>query len=104
MMADIRLNHKGIGRVLRSDEVGEAVRGAAETVASNAASAGYTVYDIDIAGKAVIKPLADYVRVFTYETDREAAAVTLAHPAGVGMQATHGVLTAAAVATGLDVS
>lgn len=38
-----------------------------------------------------------------YTTDRRAASVTIAHPAGLAAQAKYGVLTKAAAAVGLEV-
>ena len=43
------------------------------------------------------------VTVRSYTTDRAAAAVTIAHPAGLSMQAKHGSLTKAAASLGLEV-
>jgi len=43
------------------------------------------------------------VTVKEYTTDRAAAAVTIAHPAGLAIQAKHGALTKAAAAVGLEV-
>lgn len=43
------------------------------------------------------------VVVNEYTTDRKAASVTIAHPAGLATQAKHGVLTKAAAAVGLEV-
>lgn len=42
------------------------------------------------------------VKVKPYTTDRRAASVALAHPAGIGIEAKYGVLADAAGATGLD--
>lgn len=43
------------------------------------------------------------VTVKEYTTDRAAAAVTIAHPAGLAIQAKYGALTKAAAAVGLEV-
>lgn len=43
------------------------------------------------------------VTVRAYTTDRAAAAVTIAHPAGLAIQAKHGALTKAAASVGLEV-
>lgn len=43
------------------------------------------------------------VIVRSYTTDRAAAAVSIAHPAGLAMQAKHGALTKAAASLGLEV-
>lgn len=43
------------------------------------------------------------VVVHSYVTDRAAAAITIAHPAGLAIEAKHGVLRRAAAAEGLEV-
>ena len=43
------------------------------------------------------------VEVRAYTTDRAAAAVSIAHPAGLAIQAKHGALTKAAASLGLQV-
>lgn len=90
----VRLDHRGIGSLLRSAEMQQAVREVADTVASNVTSQGLTV------SSGASLP----VEVNTYITDRVAASVTINHPAGLGMQAKHGVLTKAAAAAGLEVT
>lgn len=103
-VARVRLDRDGMGRMLRSAPVRGAIYGLATAAGENARRQGHTVDDINISGRAVTTPLAEYVQVSTYTTDRAAAAVTLAHPAGIGMQAVHGVLTIAATSVGLDVN
>lgn len=103
-MARVRLDHDGMREMLKSEPVAAEVRATAERIADRARSQGRTVDDISVSGRAVTRSLADYVRVYSYTTDRAAAGVTLAHPAGLGMQAKHGVLTTSASALGLDVT
>lgn len=102
-MATVRLDRDGMGEMLRTNPR-DVVTRAAKQVSSAAAAQGHTVDDIRVSGEAVTTPLADYIQVYSYTTDRAAAAVTLAHPAGLGMQAVHGVLTTAAASVGLDVN
>lgn len=87
----IRLDHPGIAEVLKGGEVRGAVDALAEGVAANARSAA----EVQRHGAAV--------DVGNYTTDRAAAAVTIVHPGGLGMQAKHGTLTRAAGAVGLEV-
>lgn len=87
------LDHAGIGAVLKSAEVREAVGGLAADVHSNVRS-----------HPAVVRNgVADSVRLESYTTDRAAFAVVIAHAAGLPIQAKHGALTQAAGAAGLEV-
>jgi len=57
-----------------------------------------------IADRVDVGSVADAdVIVRSYTTDRAAAAVSIAHPAGLAMQAKHGALTKAAASLGLEV-
>lgn len=98
-MARVRLNDQGVEDLLRSAAMRSAVENAAKAVAANVEAQGIGVGDRD-GGKHEI-PLP--VRVATTTTDRAHANVTLAHPAGLAVQAKHGALTKAAAQTGLDV-
>lgn len=89
----IKLDHQGLGRILRSAEVGAAVRGPAMDVADHARSDPNMVRN----------GLSDDVEVKGYNIDRAAYSVMIAHPAGAPIQAKHGVLTRAAAAAGLKV-
>ncbi|MDG4801718.1 hypothetical protein [Micromonospora sp. WMMD980] len=91
MAAKIRLDHRGILAVLKSSEVAAEVGSLAETI-RGAAAAHPSVVEHEM-----------HVKVSTYTTDRAAAAVDIAHPGGVGVQAKHGVLTQAAGAAALEV-
>lgn len=99
--AKIRLDHKGIGEVLRSAPVAKEVHDRAQAVVTTIQAEGHTVWDAGIKGRAVLVPLP--VSLQSYIGDRAGTLVALSHPAGLGMQAKHGVLTRAASATGLDV-
>ena len=94
MAAVVRLNPLGVAAVMRSLEAHALVNGAAERVANFAREQGYTV------GPGVELP----VITNPYTTDIAGCGVILAHPAGLAMQAKHGVLTKAAAAEGLEVS
>jgi hypothetical protein len=94
MAARVRLDHKGLAEVLRSAEVRREIAELTEQVADNARAQGHTVSSGE--------PLPVEASVVT--TDRAHGSVTIAHPAGVGMQAKYGVLTKAAAAAGLEVT
>ncbi|HET8581768.1 MAG TPA: hypothetical protein VFL65_00840 [Jatrophihabitans sp.] len=88
MPAMFKLDHKGVRELLRSDDYAHAVDEVARQVADAARSR---------------VPADMPIEVSSYKTDRRAARVTIAHPAGAAEQAKHGALTAAAAAVGLDV-
>lgn len=91
----VRLDHRGLGAILRGREVTELTRQAAEAVADNVKSQGHLVEgipgDIDLP-----------VTVSMFETDRAHAVVAIAHPSGDAVQAKHGALSKAAAEAGLD--
>ena len=91
MAARLRLDHAGIEEMLKSAEVAGVIDDAAAAVASGVSE---TARD----GQAVP------VEVDSYTTDRAAAGVTMAHPAGLGIEAKRGTLSRAAAAAGLEVS
>ena len=95
----VRLNRSGVAAVLKSPSMHAAVKAAAEAMADNVRSQGIAVGDVD--GGRLEKPLP--VKVDSQTTDRARATVTIAHPAGLAVQAKHGALTKAAAAAGLDV-
>jgi hypothetical protein len=86
-----KLDRGGMAAMLKSGEVAEAVQGLALDVADNAD------------GFETSKGEPVPVTTSFYTTDRAAAAVTLAHPAGMPLQAKYGVLTSAAAEAGLEV-
>jgi hypothetical protein len=88
------IDRKGVAEILNSPEFTEAVHQAAEQVAEAARAQGHRVTSGE--------PLP--VEVITDPgTDRAGASVAVRHPAGVGMEARHGVLKRAADAVGLEV-
>lgn len=91
MAKKIKLDHAGIASVLKSAGLATAVTGTAERVASGA-------------GHTTRKGEVIQVKVDSYVTDRVAAGVTLAHPAGNAIEAKHGTLVRAASAAGLEVT
>lgn len=101
-MARVRLDRDGMREMLQSAGVADEIRGRAEDMASSIRSRGHTADDENISGQAVTVPLP--VELRSYQTDRAAIGVMLAHPAGLGMQAKYGLLTRAASAAGLDVN
>jgi ribosomal protein S10 len=92
-VAKVRLDRAGIAELMRSADMAREVRDVAEQIADNARRQGHRVENGD----------ALPVEVESYTTDRAAAAVRLAHPAGIGMQAKYGVLTKATGDAGLEV-
>ncbi|MFI9381232.1 hypothetical protein [Kutzneria sp. NPDC052558] len=93
---DVRvvLDSGALAEVLRSPEIQTLITGKAGEVANLVRARGYRVRDG--------RPLP--VEVITEApTDRAAATVAITHPAGVGMEARHGVLRRAAEAAGLEV-
>lgn len=87
----LKLDSPGILEMLQSAEVEAVIGAVADSVA---ASIDETARNGD----------AIPVLVETYTSDRAAASVTLAHPAGVGKEAKYGTLTGAAEAAGLEVT
>lgn len=92
-MVNIHLNDAALRRVAESPGMVAQCVTAGRAIADEIRSQGITVGDID-GGKHEI-PLP--VRV----TDK--AVVSLAHPAGIAVQAKHGSLTKGAAALGLEV-
>lgn len=92
----IRLNPRGFDDVAKSRLVREAVTDAAERVADNVRAQGIWVDGIP--GDIELP-----VKVVEQTTDRARAAVQIAHPSGLAVQAKHGALTKAAAQAGLDI-
>lgn len=86
-MAEVELDYEGIGEMLKSYPVRKEIMGAARQMAAHVEAE----HDVP-------------VEVHAYTTDRAAAAVTIAHPAGIAIQAKYGALTRAASAQGLEVT
>lgn len=86
MGIDYKADRSGIKELLKSPEIAALINATARRVASS-------VQADDLP-----------VEVDQYTTDRRAASVTIAHPAGLAMQAKHGALTKAAAAAGLEVT
>lgn len=84
----VNLDIAAVGKILREDcrpMVDEAAR-------AIAAAVDMSVTSVD-----------SKVTVRSYTTDRAAAAVSIAHPAGLAIEAKHGVLRRAAASQGLEV-
>lgn len=83
----IKLDYRAIGRILR-----EEMRGPVDAAAR------------DIAARVDVGSVTEAeVTVRPYTTDRAAAAVSIAHPAGLAIEAKHGALKKAAASVGLEV-
>lgn len=89
-----RIDPDGIAELLKDPMLATAIHTLAEEIADNVRNEGRTV------GHGDELP----VKVDDYVTDRAASSVTLAHPAGLAVQAKHGSLTKAAAAAGLEVN
>lgn len=98
-MTDIKLDTAGLGSILRSRPVQALVRRVADDIAGNVDGQGIMVGAFRGGSGDIPLP----VTVETEVTDRAAASVILAHPAGIAVQAKHGALTRAASAAGLEV-
>jgi hypothetical protein len=91
---NIRVDQAGVAELLNSPEFRDAVHAAADEVAAAARGTGHRVTNGD--------PLP--VEVFDDPNhDRVGVTVAVRHPAGVGMEARHGVLKRAAEVAGLEV-
>jgi hypothetical protein len=86
----VKFDSAGVLAMLQSAGIRKAVSDAAKRVAAGASIAAH-----DGAVEVVVDETT---------TDRAKAFVTLAHPAGLGLEAKHGVLTKAARAAGLEMS
>ena len=86
-MAKIKLDHAGIASILKNEMRGP-VEAAAAAIAAN----------VDVGSVTEAQ-----VTVRSYTTDRAACAVSIAHPAGLAIQAKYGSLTKAAASVGLQV-
>lgn len=98
-MSDVHLDKAALGAILKSRDMSELVKTAAEKIADNVRSQGIQVGAFKGGGEIDLP-----VRVETETTDRAAATIVLAHPAGIAVQAKHGALTKAASAAGLEVN
>lgn len=87
----VKLDHRGIAEVLKSAEVAARLSELATAVEASAS-----------ADDSVVRHGVP-VKVESYETDRAAVAVTLAHAGGLGIEAKHGTLSRAAGDVGLEV-
>ncbi|GAB3873773.1 hypothetical protein GCM10029964_014600 [Kibdelosporangium lantanae] len=90
----LEIDHTGVKEVLTSSGVADAVKDAAERVVEAARAQGHHVES------------GEPLPIEVYDdpgTDRAGTSVAVRHPAGVGMEARHGVLKRAANSAGLDV-
>lgn len=96
---DIKLNHAGIASILKSSEMHVLIEKVTEEVAGNVREQSIAVGAFKGGAGEIELPVI--AKVIT--TDRAHGSVLLAHPAGIAVQAKHGVLTKAASAAGLQV-
>lgn len=99
MGKNIRLDHKGLAQILQSEEMHHLVQETAEQIGRNVEAQGITVGSFKGGTGEIPVP----VEVDVTTMDRAHGRVTLAHPAGIAVQAKHGALTKAASAVGLEV-
>lgn len=83
----IKLDHAGIASILKNEMRGP-VEAAAAAIAAN----------VDVGSVTEAQ-----VTVRSYTTDRAAAAVSIAHPAGLALEAKYGSMRKAAASVGLTV-
>ncbi|SES49070.1 hypothetical protein [Actinokineospora terrae] len=88
------IDRAGVAEFLHSPELAAAVRALAEQVAAAARAQGHLV----TSGKPLPVEVVD-----DPNQDRAGATVAVRHPAGIGMEAHHGVLKRAAESVGLHV-
>ncbi|MCK2239397.1 MULTISPECIES: hypothetical protein [unclassified Crossiella] len=91
-MAEVRLDHAGIAELLTSPQVRELLTTTAQAVAQTARAQGRLL----ASGKPVPVTVAA-----ESDTDRARVSVGIPHPAGIGMQARHGLLSRSAEENGL---
>ena len=96
MARNVRLNSRGVLEQLKSAEVRREVNKLAEEIARIAKMNGPLVQGVP--GDVVLP-----VKVEEMTTDRARAAVVIAHPSGLAVQAKHGLLTRAAAQAGVEV-
>lgn len=89
-----RVDRDGVAEILQSPALAAHIKALAEQVAIGARSQSHQVTSGDLLPVNVLHDPAP---------DRVAYTVAVRHPAGMGMEAKHGVLTRAAEALGLDV-
>lgn len=89
-----RVDRDGVAEILHSPELAAHIKALAEEIATGARSQGHRVTSGELLPVDVLHDPAP---------DRVGYTVAVKHPAGMGMEAKHGVLTRAAGALGLDV-
>lgn len=98
-MTNVRLDRTGLAAIAKSPEMKRLVAEAAQKIADNVNEQGIEVGAFKGGSGRIPLP----VQVKAETTDRAAASVILAHPAGIAAQAKYGALTRAASAVGLTV-
>lgn len=94
MPSKIKLDHPGIASILVSSEV-------SAVVGESARSVGAHITARTRSGPVPVK--VDYVGITGKKAPRVTWAVTMAHAAGLGIEAKHGSLARAAAGAGLEV-
>ncbi|AWY04847.1 hypothetical protein PBI_FLOOF_10 [Microbacterium phage Floof] len=92
MSSKLKLNSPGIrAAALNSAGVRKEVAAFADTMAGR------------LAGRVIAHDGPATIKRDSYTTDRVGEGVTIAHPGGIGLEAEHGYLTAAARSVGLSI-
>lgn len=102
----VKLDLRGLEEVATSAAFHNLMRDVGEAVADNVRAQGIRVGDKDGGPREVELPVKVYGPDDTHgfrTFDRAGVRVTLAHPAGLAVQAKHGALTRAAGQAGLEV-
>jgi len=104
----VRLDSRGLARVMESAGVTAMTTRASEQTAAAVRAQGRTVHSpgqrslgTELPVDVDMRPARGTGRIRDH---RAMGVVTLVHPAGLGMQAEHGVLTRAAATTGAQVT
>ena len=98
MARNVKLDHVGLGALLRSTEMHRMVQDVTEEIADHVREQGVTVGAFQGFGEIDLPVEANMTT-----TDRAHGSVVLAHPAGIAVQAKYGALTRAASEAGLEV-
>lgn len=97
----VRLNSRGIAEVAKSSEVAREITALAERVADNVRGQGIQVEGVP--GNIALPVEVTSTTTTDMRLNRAKSYVTLAHAAGLAVQAKHGALTKAAAQAGLEV-
>lgn len=101
MASKVKLSLRGLEEAAKSSEMRDEIASLAEQVADKVRSQNIRVSGVPGDDELPVKVYVD--ETSQMRLDRAKARVSLAHPAGLAVQAKHGALTRAAAAVGLEV-